>query len=124
MLTQQVQEHGTAILGVGVRGEVDLLLAELGQQLGGGAGQLHAHALHAVAQLGGHGLHDGNGAVLVQVNLVGTAGYGVWRCEVWVWGVRLSTGCAPRWRWYRSRTVQPGKQFCVVGLTDGYGCMV
>ena len=53
-----------------MRGEVDVLLAELGKELGGGARQLHAHALHAVAQLGGHSLDDGDRTVLVQVNLL------------------------------------------------------
>ena len=71
-VAEQVQEHRGAVLGVGVRGEVDVLLAELGEELGGGARQLHAHALHTVAQLG-DSLDDGDRAVLVQVNLLDAA---------------------------------------------------
>jgi hypothetical protein len=67
--TQQVEEDGAAVLGVGVRSEVDALLAEALQQLLAGAGQLHAHALHAVAQLRAHRLHDRDRAVLIQVHL-------------------------------------------------------
>merc|ERR1719420_2490555 len=32
--------------------------------------EVHAHALHAVAQLGAHGLHDGDGAPLIEVHLL------------------------------------------------------
>ena len=46
------------------------LLAELGQKLLPGAGELHAHPLHSVAQLGRHGLHDRDRPVLVQVHLL------------------------------------------------------
>ncbi len=49
--TQQVEEDGTAVLGVAVCSKVDALLTELGEQLGRCARQLHAHALHAVAEL-------------------------------------------------------------------------
>lgn len=67
--TQQVQEHSATILGVGVRSKVNPLLPELLQKLRASARQLHPDPLHAVAQLGGHGLNDGNGAVFVQVDL-------------------------------------------------------
>jgi len=49
--------------------KINFLLTELLQQFGAGAGQLHADALDAVAQLGRHGLDDGDGAVVVQVDL-------------------------------------------------------
>ena len=49
---------------------------ELLQQLRRRAGQLHAHALDAVAQLRADSLHNGNGAVLVQVDLCVLAGWG------------------------------------------------
>jgi hypothetical protein len=68
-LTQQVEEDGTAILCVAVCCKVNLLLPELLQQLSRGAWQLHAYALHAVAQLWRDCLHNGNGAVLIQINL-------------------------------------------------------
>mmetsp|Transcript_16699 Transcript_16699/g.40957 ORF Transcript_16699/g.40957 Transcript_16699/m.40957 type:complete len:488 (+) Transcript_16699:902-2365(+) len=68
-VAEQVEEHLAAVLVVGVRGEVNVLGAELGQQLAAGAGELHAHALHAVAQLGRRRLDDRDGSVLVQVNL-------------------------------------------------------
>mmetsp|Transcript_18452 Transcript_18452/g.46683 ORF Transcript_18452/g.46683 Transcript_18452/m.46683 type:complete len:537 (-) Transcript_18452:109-1719(-) len=71
-VAQQVQEHSTTVLGVGVGSEVDLLLAELLQQLRAGARHLDTHALHAVAQLRGHSLNNGNGAILVQVHLLHT----------------------------------------------------
>lgn len=67
--TEQVQEDRAAVLGVGVRGKVDGLVAEALQQLLAGARQLHAHALHAVAQLGADRLDNRNRAVLVQVHL-------------------------------------------------------
>ena len=67
--TEQVEEDGAAVLGVGVRSEVDLLVAELAEQLGAGAGQLHPHTLDAVPELRADCLHDGNRAILVQVNL-------------------------------------------------------
>ena len=67
--TKQVEEHGAAVLGIAVRREVDLLVPELVEEVGGGAGKLDSHSLHPVAQLWAHGLHDGNGAVLVQVHL-------------------------------------------------------
>ena len=67
--TQQVEEHGAAVLRVGVAREVDPLLAELVEQVRRGAGQLDADALHAVAELRAHRLHDGDGAALVEVDL-------------------------------------------------------
>merc|ERR1719353_2278820 len=67
---QEVQRDRAAVLRGGVRGEVDVLLPEAREELLGGARQLHAHALHAVAQLGAHGLHDGDGAPLVEVHLL------------------------------------------------------
>jgi hypothetical protein len=70
MLTQQVEEHCAAVLSVGVRGKVNLLVPELVEQLRTGAGQLHAHTLHAVAQLRADCLHDRNRAILVQVHLL------------------------------------------------------
>ena len=72
-VAEEVEEHRGAVLGVGVRGKVDVLLAELGEELGGGAGELDADALDAVAELGGDSLDDGDGAVLVEVDLLDTA---------------------------------------------------
>mmetsp|Transcript_3731 Transcript_3731/g.6369 ORF Transcript_3731/g.6369 Transcript_3731/m.6369 type:complete len:396 (+) Transcript_3731:1324-2511(+) len=69
-VAQEVQEDLATILLLAVSGEVDVLRAELLQQLRAGAGQLHAHALHAVPELGAHGLNHSDGAVLVQVYLL------------------------------------------------------
>jgi hypothetical protein len=69
-LTQQVQEHCTTVLCVGVGCKVDLLLPKLLQQLRASAWQLNANTLNTVAQLWGHCLNDGNGAILVEVHLL------------------------------------------------------
>jgi len=53
-----------------VRSKVDLLLAEALQELGAGPRELHAHALDPVAELGGHGLYNRDGSVLVQIHLL------------------------------------------------------
>lgn len=71
--TKQVEKHGAAVLSVGVCSKVNVLLAKLGKQLGAGARQLDAHTLHAVAKLGADCLHDGDGAVFVQVDLLHAA---------------------------------------------------
>ena len=61
--------RGTTYLSVRVGSKVNLLLPELLQKLLAGAWQLHAHPLDAVAQLRGHGLNNGDGAVLIQIHL-------------------------------------------------------
>ena len=56
-----------------MRGEVDVLLAELGEELRRGARELHAHALDAVAELWGDRLDDRDRAILVEVDLLDAA---------------------------------------------------
>jgi len=68
-LTDKVQEDRAAVLGVGVGCKVNLLLAKLVEQLRAGAWELHPHPLNAVPELGGDGLHNGNGAVLIEIDL-------------------------------------------------------
>mmetsp|Transcript_12697 Transcript_12697/g.33750 ORF Transcript_12697/g.33750 Transcript_12697/m.33750 type:complete len:691 (-) Transcript_12697:111-2183(-) len=69
-VSEEVEEDGASILLLRVRGEVHLLLAELLQEFLRGSRELHANALHAVSQLGGDRLDDGDGSVFVQVHLL------------------------------------------------------
>mmetsp|Transcript_32806 Transcript_32806/g.97767 ORF Transcript_32806/g.97767 Transcript_32806/m.97767 type:complete len:317 (-) Transcript_32806:386-1336(-) len=72
-VAKKVQEHSTTIFSVGVRSKVDLLLPELVQELWAGSRQLDPHTLHTVAQLRRDGLHNSNGAILIQVDLLDAA---------------------------------------------------